>query len=257
MRSLLFALLDRWLAPSPDPRRIAWLDQWAYAHRGLFGPGVPENSPAAFAAAISRRRGIECDTQNSRDGIAMVFHDDGLERLTAESGPLGQRTAAELDTIRLRGGNDHVPSLREVLDQVSGAVPLLIELKSRGNVSAGTQCAPVRHALAGYRGRHAIMSFDPRLVRWFADHAPQTVRGLVVTEEHARTLRGQLQRRLALWHARPEFLAYDINDLPSRFAAVQRRRGLPILTWTVRSAEQQRRAMLHADARIAEGSAIA
>ena len=30
-----------------------------------------------------------------------------------------------------------------------------------------------------------------------------------------------------LWRARPDFLAYDIRDLPSRFAAAQRRRGLP------------------------------
>jgi hypothetical protein len=55
----------------------------------------------------------------------------------------------------------------------------------------------------------------------------------------------------------PDFLAYDIRDLPSRFAAGQRRRGLPVATWTVRSAEEQERALAHADTAILEGAAAA
>ena len=83
-----------------------------------------------------------------------------------------------------------------------------------------------------------------------------TVRGLVVTEDGAKTLAGMVKRRLSLWHARPDFLAYDIRDLPSRFAAAQRKRGLPLLTWTVRSAELRERAALYADAPIAEGAGV-
>ena len=88
-------------------------------------------------------------------------------------------------------------------------------------------------------------------------HSALTVRGLVVTEEHGKTLPGMIKRRLSLWHARPDFLAYDIRDLPSRFAAAQRRRGLPVLTWTVRSAEHRARAAQYADAPIAEGAGVA
>ena len=36
----------------------------------------------------------------------------------------------------------------------------------------------------------------------------------------------------------------------------QRRRGLPLLTWTVRSDELRRRAESHADAEIAEGAGV-
>ncbi|RYE92593.1 MAG: glycerophosphodiester phosphodiesterase, partial [Oxalobacteraceae bacterium] len=53
-----------------------------------------------------------------------------------------------------------------------------------------------------------------------------------------------------------DFLAYDVRDLPSRFAAAQRARGIPVLTWTVRSAELRARAAEHADAPIAEGAGI-
>ena len=254
-----FAAIDNWLSPPPAPARVRWLGEWDYAHRGLHRVGLPENSPAAFAAAIERGMGIECDIQRSRDGQAMVFHDATLDRLTAEQGSVAERNAEELGRIQLTGGTDTIPTLRQLLNQVAGRVPLLIEIKSpkgsHGRISA--LCLAVRRVLEGYQGSHAIMSFDPRIVGWFARHSPLTVRGLVVTEEDDKALPGMVRRRLALWHARPDFLAYDIRDLPSRFAAGQRRRGLPVLTWTVRTAEYRERAAAHADAPIAEGPGIA
>ena len=57
--------------------------------------------------------------------------------------------------------------------------------------------------------------------------------------------------------AKPDFLAYDVRDLPSRFAASQRKRGVPVATWTVRNADLRERAALYADAPIAEGAGVA
>lgn len=255
---MLFALLDKWRAPAPRPDKVGWLGGQAYAHRGLHVPGVPENSLTSFRDAIDRGMGIECDVQRSADGQAMVFHDFELDRLTAESGPVNARTADELARIELVGSHDRIPTLRRMLDEVAGRAPILIEIKSRrGSFKhAGALCQAVRRVLEGYTGPHAIMSFDPRVVRWFADRSPLTVRGLVVTEENDKALPGMIRRRLFLWRARPDFLAYDIRDLPSRFAAKQRARGLPLLTWTVRSAEHRERAAEHADAPIAEGSGV-
>lgn len=189
----------------------------------------------------------------------MVFHDYLLDRLTDESGPVAQRSGDELQRIMLRGSTDAIPSLRQMLDQVAGQVPLLIEIKSarRGTLPTAEICNSVRHALTGYRGDHAVMSFDPRIVRWFARHAPHIVRGLVMTEEHDQPVLGSLRRHLALWHGRPDFLAYDVRDLPSPFAAAQRGRGLPVLTWTVRSAGLRAVAAAYADAPIAEGAGVA
>lgn len=259
MQSLLFAALDRWRSPPPKPAKVAWLSTVAYAHRGLHQPGVPENSLTAFRDAIDRGMGIECDVQRSSDGQAMVFHDFELDRLTAETGPVIERSSAELARIELSGSGDRIPTLKRMLDEVAGRVPVLIEIKSkRGSFKhVGALCQTVRRVLEGYAGPHAIMSFDPRVSRWFADRSPLTVRGLVVTEENSKTLIGMVRRRLSLWAARPDFLAYDIRDLPSRFAAGQRQRGLPVLTWTVRSAEHQERAAAHADAPIAEGAGVA
>lgn len=253
----LLAPLDRWRAPPPPPRKVSWIAGTAFAHRGLHGVGVPENSMAAFERAIERGMGIELDVQRSGDGQAMVFHDWELDRLTGESGPVARRSAEQLSALRLAGTDQAIPTLRQVLDLVDGRVPVLIEIKSRREARANSLCLPVRRTLEGYRGPHAAMSFDPRISRWFAEHSPLTTRGLVVTEEDDKALPGRLRRHLALWTARPDFLAYDVRDLPSRFAAAQRARGLPVTTWTVRSAEHRERAAEHADAPIAEGAGVA
>lgn len=253
---LLLSALDRLLAPAPAPERTRWLKAGEYAHRGLHGNGRIENSPSAVEAAIQRGFGIECDVQRSGDGQAMVFHDWELDRLTGQSGAVMDRTAKQLGAIPLTGSTDTIPTLRQVLDLVAGRAPLLIEVKSKREHRIAGLCMAVRRTLEGYRGPHAVMSFDPRVSRWFAQHSPHTPRGLVVTEENGRTLSGNLRRHLALWHARPDFLAYDVRDFPSRFAAAQRARGLPVLTWTVRSAELRAKAAAHADAPIAEGAGI-
>ena len=252
----LFAPLDRWFAPASDKARVGWLKQATYAHRGLHGEGLVENSPSAFAAAIERGLGIECDVQRSRDGEAMVFHDWDLDRLSSEHGPVKVRDAAELGQIALGATGDTIPTLADLLSQIGGKVPLLIEIKSKREVRFAPLCFAVRRALEGYRGPVAVMSFDPRAMRWFARHAPHIVRGLVVTEEGRRTLSGRLRRHLSLWQARAEFLAYDIRDLPSRFALAQRARGLPLLTWSVRSPDLAERARGCGAAPIAEGAGV-
>ena len=243
--------------PIDSPSRTAWLRGVTYAHRGLHGRGRVENSPSAFASAIEAGLGIECDVQRSADGRAVVFHDRELDRLTRETGPVAARTVAELTRMALRGTTEAIPTLRDLLDLVAGRAPLLIELKSRRDRPISPLCRAVLRDLEGYAGPPSVMSFDPRVGHWFAGHSPQTVRGLVVSEANARTLGAALKRRFALWQSRADFLACDVRDLPSRFAAAQRARGKPILTWTVATPALRQRGLAHADGWIAEGEGLA
>jgi glycerophosphoryl diester phosphodiesterase len=254
---LPLGLVERWLSPAPDPARIGWLSGQDYAHRGLHGGDTPENSLSAFSAAIARGLGIECDVQQTSDGQAVVFHDWELDRLTGESGPVAARGADDLAQLALGGRRDRIPRLADLLGMVHGRAPLLIELKTKAERRIAPLCLAVRRELEGYAGPAAVMSFDPRVGAWFRQHAPRVVRGLVVSEEGARTLSGSFRRHRAMWHARPDFLAYDVRDLPSPFAAAQRRRGVPVLTWTVRTPALRKRAAEHADAAIAEGEGVA
>jgi len=73
------------------------------------------------------------------------------------------------------------------------------------------------------------------------------VRGLVLSEQKRRGWRGAIGRRLALWAARPDFMACDVRDLPSRLSQRQRARGMPVLSWAVRSADERSIAARYAD----------
>jgi glycerophosphoryl diester phosphodiesterase len=216
-----------------------------FAHRGLHGSGRIENSRAAFAAAIEARHGIELDVQISGDAQAIVFHDEWLHRLSVDEGMVRARTAAELARIRLRDSDETIPSLAEILALIAGRAPLLIEVKSPNRDAAALSRA-VSDALKGYNGPVAVMSFNPEVGRWFAKADPMRLRGLVVTEKGKKG-RGWLTRRLALWRSKADFLAYDIRDLPSRFAEGAQRRGLKVTTWTVRTMAERARAAEHAD----------
>lgn len=263
MLYLLFALIDRWLAPVPRAGRCDWLTMLVYAHRGFHdginggSSGRIENSPAAFAAAMAAGLGIECDVQRSRDGQAVVFHDEDLARLTGQHGRIADQSAAALTQIALTGSTDRIPLLAAVLAQIGGRVPLLIEVKIARGGRVTPLCLAVHRAIEGYAGPVAVMSFDPRVPSWFHRYSPHIVRGLVMTEAGWRTMGAKARRHIALWRARPDFLAYDIDDIGSAFPVAQRRRGMPLLTWTVDNLAKVTRAGAKADTPIAEGQGLA
>lgn len=217
---------------------LAFLTRTPFAHRGLHGHGVVENSRAAFEAAIAAGHGIETDVQVSKDGVAMAFHDYDLDRLTRKQGLVIDRKAAKLEKIRFKDSNETVPHLTEMLALVDGRVPLLIELKAKSR-KVKKLCRSVAGALADYQGEAAVMSFNPEVGRWFSKHAPLVVRGLVVTEHDeislAARIKGAMQRSLSVFRAEPDFLAYDVRDLPSAFADSLRAKNVPVVTWTVRT----------------------
>jgi glycerophosphoryl diester phosphodiesterase len=239
-------LLDDRFAPPPVAARIGWLVAQPYAHRGLHGKGVVENCRAGFRAAMEAGHGIELDVQASRDGEAIVFHDYDLERLTGELGRVRDRDFAELQTIALTGAGETIPRLIDIVHLVDSRVPLLIEVKAPDG-RVGRLCASVLRAVRDYPGYMAVMSFNPEVGAWFSRNGRGITRGLVVTEHGRGGVHRGAERQLALWRARPHFLAYDIRSLPSRFARRQRARGLPVVTWTVRGPDEHVRARAEAD----------
>ncbi len=255
MESLL-SRIDRFFAPAPDPARTGWLGEWTYAHRGLHGGGRVENSRCAFRAAIDAGLGIECDIQRSADDVPMVFHDWDFARLIGRPDKTAALTAAEWRKLSYLEGEDALIALADLLEMVAGKVPLLIEIKSHRDYDVERSCQGVADALRGYAGLHAVMSFDPRVSRWFRKHSPASVQGLVMREDEFGHTQHAWQRRAALWAARPEFLAYHVAALPNSMVAGLRENGLPILSWTVDSPARLQTARRHADAPVAEGAGL-
>ena len=255
MRSLLLRL-DQRFVPQPDPARVGWLGEWTYAHRGLHGAGRIENSASAFRAAIAAGFGIECDIQRSADDAAMVFHDWDFMRLIGRPEKSASLTAAEWKTLSYLEHEEPPIALADLLELVAGSVPILIEIKSKRGYDVERSCEAVAKCLESYDGLHAVMSFDPRVSRWLRKNSPQTVQGLVMREDDKGYTQKAWQRHLALWAAKPEFLAYHVEALPNPMVAALRGAGLPIATWTVATPELAKRAQAHADALIAEGEGI-
>lgn len=255
MRSLLSSL-DRLLAPPPDLERVSWLSEWTYAHRGLHGPGRVENSPSAFRAAIEAGLGIECDIQRSLDDHPMVFHDWDFTRLLGRPDEGENLTLEEWRTLRYRDADEGPITLDDLLKIVDGQIPLMIEIKSKPGYDVEWTCLYVHNSLRSYPGRHAVMSFDPRVSRWLRRHSPQTVRGLVMREDEHGYTQAAWQRHLALWIAKPDFVAYHVKALPNRFVAGLRAYGMVVPTWTVDTPTTLATALRFADAPIAEGDGL-
>jgi glycerophosphoryl diester phosphodiesterase len=232
----------------------------AVAHRGLWSPGgAPENSLAAFSAAASRGFGIELDVHLSSDGEAMVFHDETLKRMTGHEGRIADHTAADLGHMRLGDSDETIPTLAETLVEVGHRSLVHIELKTAfGQV--GPLEKRVSEILLDHRGPTCVIGFNPYSHAWFADHHPQVMRGLdsyAWNDRNAEHLAVEQRKSFAaLEHvhiARPDFLALHAAMLPSEAATSWRQNGLPIVAWTVRSSEEQKRIAPHCDNIIFEG----
>ncbi|WP_281966433.1 glycerophosphodiester phosphodiesterase family protein [Roseovarius nanhaiticus] len=219
------------------------------AHRALHRPGSErlENSRAAIRAAMEHGYGIEIDVQMSSDGVAMVFHDDNLDRLTNGAGPVRAHSAAGLAGITLNGTDEGIPTLAEVLALVAGRVPLLIEVKDQhgqmGETDGMLEEAVVRD-LAGYEGAVALMSFNPHSVIRLAKLAPTIPRGIVTCDyapDHCPELTPQIRDRLRaipdMEAARASFISHQWDDLDRPRVAELKAAGADILCWTIRSQE--------------------
>jgi glycerophosphoryl diester phosphodiesterase len=217
-----------------------------FAHRGLHGPGVPENSLAAFRAAIAVGAGIECDVRLSDDGIPVVFHDHDLRRMCASALAVEATNAEVLGRQRLFDSSEHVPSLQDLLQLVSGQVPILIELKTRSG-NAGRLTAAVTAVLESYDGPAGMMSFDPNVGKWLRRNARHIRRGLVISRRSSL-----FDRWRSIMGASPQFLAVDRETLSSRWTARARRKRW-LYSWTIGAVSERETAEVHADALIWEG----
>ncbi len=240
---------------------LYWLRR-PIAHRGLHDParGIIENSASAVTAAMGKGYAIEVDLQCAADDRPVVFHDDSLDRLTGETGPVAERSVESLRAIPFKGSTDHILSLPDLLERVGGYVPLVLEVKSTWRRDGKFE-ANIAAELASYKGPVAVMSFDPYSVEAFRKAAPGLPRGLVACRFDPRrypnlTVRERFLMRhlLTSAFAWPHFVAYDIAALPALAPLIAKALfGLPLLAWTVRTGAERERALRYADAMIFEG----
>lgn len=197
---------------------LSSLRGWSYAHRGLHGNGVPENSLAAFAKALENGYGSELDIHLLADGNLAVIHDSQLKRTTGAEGRIEDLTADQLPQYKLEGTNETIPLFSQVLELYAGKAPLIVELKPMDN-NVDALCTKVCQLLDGYTGLYCVESFDPRCVYWFRKNRPDLPRGQL-TENFFASANSPLSPAIKLmmkalmfnFMTQPDFVAYKYCD---------------------------------------------
>jgi glycerophosphoryl diester phosphodiesterase len=233
---------------------------WAYAHRGLHGDGVPENSMEAFRRAKEAGFGVELDIHLLADGNLAVIHDSLLVRTTGAQGRIEDLTTDQLSAYRLEETEQTIPEFRQVLELFAGQTPLIIELKCVGN-NYPQLCQTACDMLEHYPGPYCMESFDPRCVRWLCKNRPDIVRGqlsenyfLSNTAKLPWVLKLLLSFQMLNFLLKPDFVAYRYAHL-SHFSNffTEKVWGAQSVTWTLKTKEEYDKATSEGRIPIFEG----
>ena len=214
-----------------------------FAHRGLHGPGVPENSLSAFRRAAEAGCGAELDVHLTADGHLAVFHDHSLARMCGVEGQVEDLTAAELGKLRLADSGEPIPFLEQVAPLFEGRGPLVVELKATGGNHARL-CEKTLECLDRFRADYCIESFDPRCLWWLRRNRPEVLRGQLTQDFLRRGEDQPLRNRLALTAllcnglTRPDFVACRYRDRRMIPMALWRLWGGRTALWTICTREE-------------------
>ena len=219
--------------------RMEKLKKWDYAHRGLHGNGLPENSMAAFRTALEGGYGIELDVHLLADGNLAVIHDALLIRTTGADGRIEDLTTEDLQNYRLEGTSETIPTFREVIELFAGKAPMIVELKPEGGNHAALADAACK-LLDEYEIDYCMESFDPRAVAWLKKSRPDVVRGQL-TENFLHNPKSKLpwivkflmSKNMMNFMGRPDFVSYRFADRKSTWSLFFCRKQMESVTWTV------------------------
>lgn len=235
---------------------MEWLINKNIAHRGLHSNDlrVPENSLLAFRLAIEKNIPIELDVHALKDGAVVVFHDDNLKRMTGVDKKISECTYEEIRKLKLLDSNQTIPLLTEVFDLVNNKVPLLIEIKNTSKL--GYLERRLLKLLNKYNGRYAIQSFNPFSLIWFRINAKNIFRGQLssyfLNDELFFVKKCLIKNLFFDFLVKPNFISYNIDNLPNKRVSKIRKRGMPIFGWTIRNEYEYKKAKQYCDSIIFE-----
>ncbi len=214
-------------------------------HRGAAAL-APENTLAGFrAAAAAGARWVEFDVKLTGDGIAVLMHDDTLDRTTDGRGPVARAPLAAiagLDAGSWFGGafrGERVPTLEQAFGELERlGLGANIEIKPCPGRATTTAAAVVTAVAASWPARlpaPLVSSFEPECLAVVRDRAPHLARGFL-TKRLPRDWR-QVVDRLG---------CATVNlgrQAPAGALAEVVASGLQLVVWTVNEAVEAARLM--------------
>ena len=216
----------------------------AFAHRGgAHHPDIAglENTLAAFDHAVKLGyQYLETDVHTTSDGVLLAFHDDVLDRVTSQVGPVAGTAYVDLADA-LIGGREPIPTMADLLDHFprtrfnidlksETAVSLLADLVERTDshdrVCVGSFSDSRLRSFRRLVSRPVATSFGPVgvVLRRFAP------RSLAETVLRGRGDALQVPHRLPARMGRPLAGLTVVNE---RFVQRAHASGRPVHVWTV------------------------
>ena len=215
-----------------------WLNKLPIAHRGLHSNAnnIYENTKESFLAAVNENYAIECDVVLSKDHEVVVFHDENLKRLCNLDKNVSNLTMNELRNLKIYESSSNIISLDEMLHIVSAHVPIIIEIKGRFTPFIEER---IQEIIRSYKGPIALKTFNLKSVEWLIKFLPYVYKGLVI-DSNTNNFESILDLNI-------DFVSCDIEFIESNLIDRVKKKGLPIITWTVDNEDKKKKANLIAD----------
>lgn len=226
-----------------------------YAHRGLHSEKIIENTMESFELAKEKGFGIELDVHLTLDNKIVVFHDYTLERLVGDDRYISTIPSNELKNYKLKRTGQGIVLLDEVLDLVKSEVPIVVEIKSlfREEEMANR----VVEASRAYKGNIAFKSFNHDLMDKLKIYAPEVLCGKVFSKLISDTPMAQQMSLITdksyFSYDKMDFISVSYNELMSKYIAVAKRKGVKVMSWTLKDKTLANLALKKADAVMFEG----
>lgn len=204
------------------------------AHRGS-ASDRPENALSSFVtAAGTGAEQIELDVHMTADGQLVVMHDAMLEQTSLGHGAISSHTLAELKQIRLRGMDETIPTLGEVLDAVGSRIHTRIEIK-RGPVEYVGLTEAIMNEVErrSLKDRVTVMCFQLSSIQPFAKAGYETSLSFSKSFGSEKDLPG-LVKRLA--DNGISDIGYFFHELDQEAIDTITAAGLTVGAWTVNGA---------------------
>lgn len=187
----------------------------------------PENTLRSFVAAQHAGLDlIELDLHLSKDGALVVMHDAEVDRTTDGTGPIADKTLAELRSLDA-GRGERVPVFEEVLDAVR--TPIQAEIK---DVAAARALAAVMHE-RDLIGRVEVSSFHDDAIAEIARLVPG-VRTALIGSRYGTDI---VDRAVAVGAST---VCLNIRRLTLEIVEHARKSGLRIIGWVVNTQDHLR-----------------
>ena len=198
-------------------KKDSWLLTTPVAHRGLHNQLYGENSMGAYKNAIANGYPIEMDVQLSKEGVALCFHDDSLERVCAKNAYINDLTHEEIKELKILNTQEGIPTFEDFLKEVNGQVPLMIEIKQQRSKEYDI-AKNVVDALKDYQGEFVVQSFDPFIMQRVKKYAPHILRGQlggVPERGNLSWVKYTVVKKLTFnFLSKPDYINYYLNHMP-------------------------------------------